>query len=257
MVKGRNHNIYILLFLFVSSIHAIGQSCTIVSKSEACLGDIISFSVTTTGTPISYQWKFGSVATSTQPKPNYTFSVHNTYAIEVTIGFPDGTNCTAVKNITIHPKPVSSFTLSQSNTYCFSNHNVCIDDNSTPGPTGNPITQRIFLWDDGAGDNTTNPSAQKQLCHKYFRAGTYNLVMETTDGKGCQSKSNVSVTVLPDFEVKLDHQIIISAGTCKYKICMQNKTSPFKKSDVAEFLWNFGDGTTDDGSTTMNSICHD
>lgn len=258
MVKGSSHKkIVFLIVLFACSIGVIGQSCTIISKNEACLGDIVSFSVNTTGTPISYQWKFGSVATSTQPKPSYNFTAHNTYTIEVTIGFPGGGSCVATKTLTIHPKPISNFSFSQSNSYCFSNQNICIDDISTPGPTGNPIVQRVFLWDDGAGDNTNNPAAQKKLCHKYFQAGTYSLVMETTDDKGCQSKSNKQVTILPDFDIKLTHQILISPGTCKYKICMQNKTVGFDKNQVDEFLWDFGDGTTNNGSTSMDSICHD
>lgn len=258
MVKGRNHKIFLfVLVLCISCFSVAAQNCTIVSKDEACIGDIVGFSVTTSSTAISYNWKFGNGATSTQPKPSYTYTAHNTYTVEVTIGFPGGGSCTVTKNITIHPKPVSDFTVDPISKFCLSKNNICITDNSTPGATNNPIVRRAFLWGDGAGDNTTNPSAQKQICHSFAQEGTYSMLMETTDDKGCQSKSTKTVTILPDFDVQMSSVITVSNGDCKYSICLTNLTNPFDSLDIAEFEWNFGDGTKITGLNKLKSACHD
>ncbi len=257
MVKGSYYIKYLSILVFiVSYVGTYAQNCTIKSVDDACLGEIVNFTVNSAQTPLSYQWKFGDGSTSTQPKPSYTYTTHNTFNVEVTLTFPDGTSCTVTKNVIIHPRPVSDFTIDPTNIYCLSKNKICIDDISTPGPTGNPIVSRVFLWGDGAGDNTSNPAAQKKLCHSFAQAGTYSLLMETTDNKGCQSKNNKTVVILPDFKVAMSDKITVSNGDCKYSICLENTTSPFDSTLVEEIEWNFGDGYKVVSLDSLKLVCH-
>lgn len=245
------------ILFFMSCKFVLAQACSIVSKDNACLGDIVNFSVSAAATPISYQWKFGDGATSTQPKPSHTYSTHNTYTVELTVKLSNGSNCTVTKSVTIHPKPVSDFKVSGNSKYCFSSNNICIEDLSTPGPTGNPINSRVVLWDDGAGDNSTNPGAQKILCHSYHQEGSYNILIETTDDKGCLSKSTKLITILPDFEADMKVQVTVTPKDCKYKICLENTTNPFNISEIDEFEWSMGDGFKTNDLKYKDTICYE
>ncbi|MDL5046642.1 PKD domain-containing protein [Oscillatoria amoena NRMC-F 0135] len=142
------------------------------------MDDLVSFKVSSGQTITATQWDFGDGNTSTQSAPGYKYNVAKAYTVTAIVTLQNGTKCTATHNIIIHPKPISNFSVNGNSSFCFNKNKVCVTDNSTPGATGNPIAQRVFLWDDGAGDNSTNPSAQKVLCHTYFQTGTYTLIME-------------------------------------------------------------------------------
>lgn len=248
----------LLIVALLAPVLLYGQSCQIVAKADACVGDIVSFSVTTASTPISYQWKLGAGITSTQPKPSYSYTAHGTFLVEVILKYPNGTSCTTTHSLTIHPKPINNFTIDNgSSNACFSKNKTCINDVSTPGPTGNPIAKRVFLWDDGAGDNTNNPAGQKTLCHTYLQTGTYSLLMEITDDKGCIAKSTKTVTILPDYDVSFNSNVFVSIATCKYRICLENTSTPKGDNDVVSYEWNFGDGNKVTNSSSFDTVCYD
>lgn len=246
-----------VFFLFFQQA-ILGQTCTINAPANVCLGDLATFSVTTSPSPVSYAWDFGDGSSSVQPTPGYTYSAHATRTVTVVVTYVGGTTCTATKNITIHPKPISAFAINTAqSSFCFSKNQVCINDNSTPGPTGNPIVQRVFLWDDGAGNNSSNPAANKTICHKYVQTGSYNLVMETTDDKGCQSKSTMKVQVLPDYAVSFTRQLTGNQTDCKFIMCFDNTTQPVDTALISTFEWDFGDGAKTSAWADYKRVCHE
>ncbi|HYG15666.1 MAG TPA: PKD domain-containing protein, partial [Bacteroidia bacterium] len=243
--------------IIAAGLQAKGQSCSINGPADVCLGSVSNFSVTANPSPISYSWDFGDGNSSTQASPSYLYSAEATRQVKVILTLPGGQTCTATHNVVIHPKPVADFSINSSSVYCFSKNEVCITDNSTPGPTGNPLNKRVFLWDDGAGDNTGNPSAQKIICHSYQFTGTYSLVMEITDDKGCQSKVNKNIIIKPDYKVSFFSNLVINPLNCKWQVCFDNETKPEDTSDLASYEWNFGDGEKDVSFTNYGSVCHD
>lgn len=246
----------VLFVVFPAILYS--QTCTIIGPANVCLGDLASFSVTTSPSPVSYTWDFGDGSSSVQPTPGYTYGAHASRTVTVVVTYAGGTTCTDTKNITIHPKPVSAFSVNTASTsFCLSKNQVCINDNSTPGTTGNPIVQRVFLWDDGAGDNTSNPAATKTFCHKYIQIGSYNLVMETTDDKGCQSKSTLKVQVFPDYAPSFTRQLTGTQTDCKFIICFDNTTKPADTAFLASYEWDFGDGAKTSAQGSYKSVCHE
>lgn len=171
------------------------------------------------------------------------------------VKFANGDSCTATHSVTVHPTPVAAFSVSGASSYCLNNNKVCITDNSAAGPTGNPIAKRVFLWDDGAGDNTTRPDTQKTLCHTYGQTGNYTLVIETTDDKGCIAKTTRAINIFPDYNASYQTQLNINPTTCKFEMCFENDTKPMDTLNLAGFEWDFGDGKKD--TLNLNLVCHD
>lgn len=234
----------------------IYSQCNINALSNGCLDDLVSFKVSSGQTITATQWDFGDGNTSTQSAPGYKYNVAKAYTVTAIVTLQNGTKCTATHNIIIHPKPISNFSVNGNSSFCFNKNKVCITDNSTPGATGNPIAQRVFLWDDGAGDNSTNPSAQKVLCHTYFQTGTYTLIMETTDDKGCIAKSSQKITVQPDYDADMAYDLTVNPSDCKFTVCFTNKTKPKDTANVSSYLWDFGDGNSNNNMVNYDSVCH-
>jgi PKD repeat protein len=233
------------------------QTCSINIPADACVDDIVNFKVTASQTITAYNWDFGDGSTSVQATPGYKYTTAATRTVKITVSLSGGGTCNASKTITIHPKPVSKFSIDNANTsFCFNKNKVCITDNSTPGPTGNAIVQRVLLWDDGAADNSNNPTAQKTVCHTYLQEGVFTLLMETTDDKGCQSKSTQTISIVRDFKADFNTQLVVVPTNCKYSVCFTNNTKPKDTANLVSYEWNFGDGDKTSDMAYYDTICH-
>lgn len=255
-IKGICLRVAWMVVAVLAVVPAIAQSCSINAPADVCLGSVTNFSVTANPTPVSYSWDFGDGNSSAQASPSYLYTAAANRQVKVILTLTGGQTCTATHNMVVHPKPVADFSIDNNSIFCFSKNQVCITDNSTPGPTGNPLNKRVFLWDDGAGDNTNNPSAQKTICHTYQFTGTYALVMEITDDKGCQSKMTKNIDIKPDYKVSFFTTLVINPVNCKWQVCFDNETQP-ADTGYDSYEWDFGDGKKSVSKGDYPAVCHD
>lgn len=237
----------ILSFVFLCQI-VRAQNCQIIAPSYTCINSLVSLKVNTNGIiPQHYNWQLGDGRTSQQANPGFSYKTSGTYTLTVEVTFAGGSKCTATSTIIAYDPPTAKFLVDSVQDFCNNPLKTCIIDISTPGPAGNPIVKRAFLWGDGLADNAT-PTIPANICHNYIAEGQYLLAIEVTDNKGCVSKAikdiEVEDTIAPNFSVtvkKVPFQ-------CQVITCFKNETKTSKK-DV-KYVWLFGDGQMD--STSKN-----
>ncbi|MBI1222113.1 MAG: hypothetical protein GC180_05870 [Bacteroidetes bacterium] len=244
-----------LFFTFVLLLliqRVSGQSCQIKSDSIVCKDDFIGFeAIIPGGQASSYYWQLGTNNTSTLDQPTAQFNQLGAKTISVIVRFPNGSSCTASKNIFVHDRPVAGLKVMGSSNYCFSQNEVCIEDTSTPGQTGSGLASRNILWGDGFAQTTYNPSVNNKSCYSYPGSGKFALVMEVTDTKGCYSRAYDTVEIYHDGAPKFSYEFKEQCDSVV--LCLKNH-STYDTSQKSAWYWNFGDGTID--SVNWNPPCH-
>lgn len=147
--------------------------------------------------------------------------------------------CTDTMTITlvVHPVPNASFTFTPNN--ACAGTNVAFTNTSTGSDAGT-----TYLWNFGDGTTSTvsNPT------HAYGAGGTYNVTLTMTNGPGCTSTFNASVTALPipvpaiagdDGDGNTTNCLLPGDPTVTETVTFTNTTT-----GAVSYLWNFGDGTT-------------
>lgn len=219
------------------------QLVILTSPANVCDTTPVTFTGDTTGslTPIvDYEWTFGSGTSDTAYSKDtvYRFPGPATYTVRYTVNNSIGCATTVTKNVTIHPLPDARPT---SAIACFGQQTQ-FRDSSTVG-FGNTITQ--WQWDfdnNGSTDNTTqNPT------HAYGSANTFKVKLRVGTNNNCFNTDSVNVTVNPIPGVSISN-----TGTSKCKLDTFTYTNA--TTGAANYLWRFGDGSTDSVTTSLADI---
>lgn len=159
--------------------------------SPACVNTPITFtdkSTVASGGIFHWDWKLGSVATSTVQNPVIRFSTAGTQTIYLNVRSNLGCEADTVKTITVGEKPLLNATHSED---CFGN-----------------VQYKAFLlnnvninwWQWEFGDGKT--SVQQNPLHHFSQNGNYNSALWATSKEGCTSNTvvqNISVDVVKAF----------------------------------------------------------
>ena len=205
----------------------------------ACVGSPISFTNTSAGVGLSYQWDFGDGNTSTATNPTHTYALEDSFDIQLIA--TDVWGCTdtasAVNEVVIE-NPQANFSAAPTNASC-PPLLVSFTDISTPSAD-------IVAWEwdfgDGTGSVLQNPS------HVYATAGSFDVTLIVQSGSGCSDTllmpglvnilgPNGNFTFFPD-------------SGCTPLTVGFNATA----TNTATYTWDFGDGNV--AITTVDSVQH-
>jgi len=183
---------------------------------------------------VSWFWQFGDGTTSTQQHPSHTYTVVGDYKVSLAIATSGGCQDSIYKNKYI--KVVDgqvSYTVPDTIYGCWP-YSVSFA-NPLPGCD-------TVIWNFGNGDTSTAFNAS----YIYQTPGVYTVSFYGSMPGGCsQSISPFAILVVDEFIP--DSSLTLSASTCKpYTFQFTNPTP-----GVIEYLWEFGDGTTD---TVMSPV---
>ncbi|GAB4091611.1 PKD domain-containing protein [Flaviaesturariibacter terrae] len=192
---------------------------------------------TSNSTPATtYQWNFGDGGTSSQFNPNYAYSDTGTFTVTLiaTNGF---CHDTSIRNnlIRVLP-PIARFTWAGT---CADKFTKTFTDRSVVDPLM-PLTYDWDFGDGSAHSNLQNPA------HTFAASGTYTVTLTVTNG-------TCSHTVQHPVRVTGLTAAFTSSSTTNCKGTPFTFTATgLNPADVAGWVWDFGDGTTDNtpGSTT-------
>ncbi|MCS6992112.1 MAG: PKD domain-containing protein [Chitinophagales bacterium] len=218
---------------FAVCTEATSTTCLIadfkLGQGGACAGSPTQFldaSITAPGTSItSWQWNFGDGNTSTLQNPIHTYATIGTYQITLTVSNSNGCVETISKSISVGIGPQAAFVAPQ---------NICtgieatFSDISVPGG-GNTIT--AWFWDFGNGTTST----QQNPVVSFNVAGTYLVSLTVTSSNGCTN------TFQQQVQVKQGPVASFSFQTAGLTVTFTNTSVT---SGSAQYLWDFGDGTT-------------
>lgn len=210
--------------------------------NTTCFGNITQFTdlsaPTGTSTITNWLWDFGDPSsgildTSTFQNPQHFYATAGTFTVRLIVRTNAGCEAPVNKLITIHPKPIVSFT----ETNLCSNSNVLFTGTATT--FGDPITN--WNWNFGdASSGIKDTSTLQNPSHIFVTGGTsYTVQLTVQNMYGCADTviSGIGIKKSPvaDFNYSI---------ACKDQAIQFTDSSTFYSSVIAGTLWNFGDGIT-------------
>ena len=195
-------------------------------SDSVCLGQSINFinTSTTTAASINYQWNFGDGSVSGLNSPSHTYTIADTFSVNLQSITNNGCNDSYVDTVVIYQVPNTMFSADSICLYDSASFINLTDTNSTPN--------LVFNWDFGDG-NFSNLYSPNYL---YQSNNNYNVTLMSSSTDGCSSSITKILTVspVPNANFSLNN---ICLGE---SITLQNSSSP----GGLNYNWDFGDNNT-------------
>jgi PKD repeat protein len=208
----------------------------ITAPATACVNTPVTINDNSTVGANAWNWTFGggSPGSSTSENNSVTYSAPGTYTITLnsqntTSGCVGNTS----QQITILPPPVPSFTANP-NSGC-APQAVTFTNTSPAGSN--------FIWNFGDGGSFTG---QTPPPHTYNNNGSYSVTLTMTGANGCPGTTIVvgAINLSPP-EASFTSDVFEGCDPLDVQFTStSNSTNP-----IANWHWDFGDGTTFDGET--------
>lgn len=191
------------------------------------------------GTIAGYAWTFGDGATATGRTAQHAYAAADSYEVTLTVTDNDGATASVTRTVTAQVAPPASPTA----TFSVRTDNLSASF-SGAGSTSPNGAISDYSWT--FGDGTTGTGAEPS--HVYRAAGTYDVTLTVTDGRGAKASTTQSVSVSPQLLAAFD------ASTLGRKLTVDATSST---GTVAGYAWDFGDGTKGVGATPTHRFAAD
>ncbi len=229
--KG-NHCLFVCLFLFFTNQYSFSQTADFSFtpvNGNFCAPTPIKFQATFSETPVSFYWQFGIPGEeSDQPEPTYIYSIPGSYTVKLIVLY-ENTIYETQKNIGIFGSP-----------------NIVIKPNANylckPGIINFELASNVSLsrvfWD--FGDNQKDTTiGENDTSHTYLGFGNFNIVVNSTDIRGCKGVAESNVTIQKPPAILFDSG---ANGCSPINVFFSAKVSLPAGSSINSYVWNFGDG---------------
>lgn len=167
------------------------------------------------------------------------------YTVRIRVDDGDGGEVLATAQVSAFNEPPVAVASADSEVVEGSVASFDASDSSDPG--ADTLT---YAWDFGDGQNGSGKSAS----HAYDDNGVYSATLTVTDDSGASSSAGVAVAVVnatPTVEAGPD--VIVDEGTSVAVAYNGVATDP-GAGDTLVYTWNFGDGSTVQGSAGTHSL---
>ncbi|WP_143305020.1 PKD domain-containing protein [Chitinophaga vietnamensis] len=199
---------------------------------KSCAIDPIQFTNLSTPRGNAWTWIFpDDNSTETVENPNHKFGQIGKHTVTLIVDNNGCTNTLTKKDYVVIMPPIARFNTAPD---CADPYHRKFTDNSDFG--ADPTLPKKWTWDFGDG-NTSNVQSPD---HQYAKTGIYQVTL-TVDNSLCTSTLKQSVNII-------DEKPVIHGDQAN--ICLGNKLNvtldPLNPGNINEYLWNWGDGQTDD-----------
>lgn len=194
---------------------------------NGCASDNYTFTNSSSSNVTSWTYSFGDGATSSLPNPIHNYVDTGKFTVTLIVAFNSCKDTLEIKDyITINP-PIARFLKVHS---CDTPMQRRFVDESIA-----PLTH---AWDFGDGNTSTQPSPT----HVYQNPGQYTVTLTVTNGACTHTKKDTVIVVStnPQFTTS-------DTSFCKYANVVFT-VSNINTAHIANYAWDFGDGTSTGGS---------
>lgn len=193
--------------------------------TDVCLGTLTTFTNTSSsGTGITYEWRFGDGQTSTDQNPTHTYSTADTFTAWLYVTGPGG--CTDSLSDTVIVFDVEADFQMSVAAGCSP---VAVNFTNT---TSDSLIS--YLWVFGDGDSSTN----QDPLHEFTTPGVYEVTLYVISSDGCEDSATQEVRVFTD-----------PKSSFTWDTAFLSATFTPDEGGHAAYTWSFGDG---DSSTAQN-----
>lgn len=214
-----------------------------IDSAQQCLdGNVFNFTDTTfteKGFVQTLIWDFGDSTPTASSGLNKSYAKYGAYNVKLRVITNDGCTDSTNKNILIHPMPNAAFTVNKTIT-CFKDHGFDFSAAASFIPVG---TIASYTWD--FGDATTS-TLKTPPTKTYTKDTTHKVLLVLVSDKGCADTTQRVVQFYPT--------PVAVASVDKAVQCIEENLfnytaegSTANGGNIAEYLWQFGDGTIDLG----------
>jgi len=196
-------------------------------KKNACEGENLTFTNKTTPATASSKWDFGDGGTSTSANPTHKYAKAGTYSVTLNANL-NGCVASLTQRVYQFDKPTAKWNLVSGT--C-DNENFVFENNSSisSGLAGS-------YWDfDDNGAVSTDLDAE----HQFSTAGKKKVKLVMTSEFGCKDSLIKQIDVRESPKASF-----VSTAACSLTPTSFTNTTPDVAGTVANYAWNFGDGTT-------------
>ncbi|MFI5221787.1 MAG: PKD domain-containing protein [Bacteroidia bacterium] len=196
---------------------------------------------------MNFNWNFANGITTNAVNPSAVFYANATkdtiYHVRLIAFSEHGCPDTAYTNIQVYPKPLSSFTTSD--TAGCGPLNISFTNHSLPYDTGG-ISIMSFIWSLGNGFNSINVNPSAQYSAKILADTIYHISLVAFSEHNCLDTSYKNITVHP--------KPIIGFNTNKTQGCGPLVVS-FTNSTLlgSTYKWRFGDNDSSSATNTSHT----
>jgi gliding motility-associated-like protein len=203
---------------------------------KTCTGDSLVFTDLSVGdTTITWSWDFGDGTTSTDINPGHMFPGTGTF--DIILAITDSGGCFNQDTVTISTylePPVAGFSVSPP-PYC----------TNIPISFFNSSTGQGLVYEWIFGTATTN---EFEPVFTFTAAGLYTVYLVVTDSIGCKDTVSANLTINPG---------VIAAFNFEPDVLCTGDLITFNNVSAGDFSgvhWDFGNGTTDTSSTSVELV---
>jgi len=230
------------------------------------------------GNPLKFNWNFGNGVTQGPISSYWTTNTYNAaaYNLTVTLTVTDVAGLTAVKSFYVRSdgiNPTPDFTV-KNHTFSAQAPNLVVNQNealvfngatsydhiaSTSSSDVGIIKSWQYIWGDG-NKTTVGIGENQNVTKTYARAGTFTMLLNTTDVAGRVTTKSVVVqvkdTVAPTVVFNIYLNGVLVKGTAQ-----ENQTLLFSANGTTDnvnsfselsFAWSFGDGATNNSGPVVS-----
>lgn len=204
------------------------------NPTPVCAGSPVTFTPTTNGGANYYEWDFDDGSGfhwANAGNQTHTFNTQGTYNVRYAASIQGATaGCadTATAVVTVLPSPSAQFTLDE--------HAACTSLTTTATNTSSNAIN--YLWDFGDGTTNTQPNPPP---HTYSTPGEYVISLTAYNNQGCDNTATDTVHVFAVPQPVIGAQNVCEGSAAQFA----DLTVTEPGNPVQQWLWDFGDGTTD------------
>ncbi|MGB3947617.1 MAG: PKD domain-containing protein [Bacteroidia bacterium] len=207
-----------------------------LTANEVCLNDSTAFTLLSTGNIVSWNWKYGDGAFSSQQNTLHKYTICDSFNVVLTATTIDGCIDSTAVIAKVNCLPIADFQFS----------NNCVNDSILFTDASTVVNSSIAQWNWTFGDNTSSATLQN-VSHAYTQAGQYNVAFVSTTNKGCIDTLSQTVTVYPRPLVLFNLDNICAGNIATFTNFSEIQTPGV----ISSWQWNFADNSP--GLTTMNA----
>jgi PKD repeat protein len=205
--------------------------------ANTCLGDTTIFTDSSsfaTGTIVQWHWDFGDGDTTDVASPVHYFSSSGSYTVTLTTSGSNGCANTKTVVVDITPHPLADFT------YALGCSNTPLQFTDSSSVSSGSIFS--WIWDFGNGDS----SVDQHPVYSFPAGGFYNVMLIVTSDGGCTDDTTIAININAAPVVSF-----VATNTCIGSV-VQFFDSTTSVDPIASWLWDFGDGNTDNVQNTFH-----